>query len=86
MDSQGLSARSRDARCASGKAGLTSSLVSEITSDKDELKCGLIIDSSGCSSQTPSNDAGDVFGETSPEAHDASIKRKYLRINHVVLD
>ena len=58
---------------------MTSSLVSEITSDKGELECGLIIDSSGCSSQVPSNDAGDVFGETSPEAH-RKTKRYSCRV------
>ena len=64
-----------DSSCASGKAGLTSSLVSETTSDKDELECELIVDSSCCSSLTPSNDYGDAFGETSPEAHDSSVTK-----------
>ena len=48
---------------------LTSAPVFEISTNEEKLETGLIIDSTGCSSATPSNDTGYVFGETSPEAH-----------------
>ena len=57
-------------RCASGEAGLTNTVVSEAAIDLDKKESILSFKYSDCFSGRPSNDIGDVFCKTSPEAHE----------------
>ena len=61
-----------ETKCASGEAGLTSTVVSEAAIDLDKKESILSFKYSDCSSERPSNDIGDIFYKTSPEAHETN--------------